>query len=244
MLGGPGWEHPECIVCICPPPHPLPAPASPGRQSSAPMPLPGLAASGGAAVAAPEGPAGKGGHRRWGPADVCQRAELLCQGALAGGSVDSQCSALHLPAPPVAFGAYVSAPRLGSPRQHRRSPGDPGTGSRGRCTPRCSSITPGITRRPAPLLGGRNSSRVPAKRLRGCSLVLSQPHVLSLGETAALVRRLRFAPGHPCLPTRWISPRLRGEQSCLEIIGAQNKGCMQMGVCSSGGGSVGQGFHK
>lgn len=68
-------------------------------------------------------PRGKGGHCRWGPADVCQRAQLLCQGALAGGSVDSQRSALHLPAPPVAFRAYVSAPRLGSPRQHRCSPG-------------------------------------------------------------------------------------------------------------------------
>lgn len=201
-------------------------PASLGRQSPAPTAPPGLAASGGAAVAAP---AGKGGRCRWGPADVCQRAELLCQGALAGGSVDPRCSALHLPAPPGAFGAYIRCP--------------PCLGSE----PARSSLTPGISGRAAPLLGGRIFSRVPAERrwwLRGCSLVLSQPHVLSLGETAALVRHLRFAPGHPCMPTRWISPRLRGEQSCLEIIGAQNKGCMQMGVCSSGGGSVGQGFHK
>lgn len=100
------------LVGICPPSHQLPAPASSGRQSCAPTSPPGLAASGGAAVAAPVGPAGKGGHCRWGPADVCQRAELLCQGALAGGCVDSQCSALHLPAPPVAFRAYVNAPRL------------------------------------------------------------------------------------------------------------------------------------
>lgn len=91
------------LVGICPPSHQLPAPASPARQSCAPTSPPGPAASGGAAVAAPVGPAGKGGHCRWGPADVCQRAELLCQGALAGGCVDSQCSALHLPAPPVAL---------------------------------------------------------------------------------------------------------------------------------------------
>lgn len=102
-------------------------PASPGRQSSAPTAPPGLAASGGAAAAAP---AGKGGRCRWGPADVCQRAQLLCQGALAGGCVDPQRSALHLPAPPVAFRAYVRCPPPGLPPPAPPLPGDPGGGSR------------------------------------------------------------------------------------------------------------------
>lgn len=33
-------------------------------------------------------------------------------------------------------------------------------------------------------------------------------------------------------------------ESCLGIIGAQNKGCMQMGGHGSGGGSAGQGLHE
>lgn len=144
--------------------HSIPATrASPGEAELCyHVPTPGCwRKAGGADVAAPRGVRGEGRELqagsgcRWGPADVCQQAELLRQGALAGGCVDFQCSALHLPVPPAAFRVYVSE---GPPPPPPASTAAPrGTGARGghrSCARLGLALTPGSTTRLAALQPG------------------------------------------------------------------------------------------
>lgn len=132
---------------------------------------------------------------------LCQQAELGTRERFAGGCMHFQCSALHLPALPSAFRAYVSAPsQPPAAPASTTAPGGPGRGQLGRlCSPtacphRCKSS---ISCMPALHLIGCLCSQVPPQ---GLCLLAGHPGLATRpypGRDGSSGEALPFCPRAP-----------------------------------------------